>query len=193
MKTFLDLAKTRRSIRKYQDKQISKSDLEKIIEAGIYAPNAGGGQRSYVVGCQDKVLNERLGKLNVGGLDRANLIGGYVSSEQPSIIDDPSIKSGFYGAPTVISIFCPSNFLYSVADAFCMAENMCLQAHELGIGSCIIARGEETFDNAFGEQVMKNWAVPDGFIAECFVLLGYVDGAYPQGKERKIDRYKIID
>ena len=38
----LDVMKERRSIRKYQDKQISREDLEKIIEAGLYAPNAGG-------------------------------------------------------------------------------------------------------------------------------------------------------
>ena len=46
----LELMKYRRSIRKYQDRQIPKTDLEKIIEAGTYAPNAGGGQRSMVVG-----------------------------------------------------------------------------------------------------------------------------------------------
>lgn len=31
----LDIMKERRSIRKYQDKQISREDLEKIIEAGL--------------------------------------------------------------------------------------------------------------------------------------------------------------
>ncbi len=36
----LELMKSRRTIRKYQEKQISKEDLEKIIEAGLYAPNA---------------------------------------------------------------------------------------------------------------------------------------------------------
>ena len=39
----LEAIKTRRSIRKYQAKQISRSDLEKIMEAGTYASNAGGG------------------------------------------------------------------------------------------------------------------------------------------------------
>ena len=34
----------RRSIRKYQAKQVPGGDLEKIMEAGLYAPNAGGGQ-----------------------------------------------------------------------------------------------------------------------------------------------------
>ncbi len=52
----LELMKTRRSIRKYQDRQISREDMETIVEAGTYAPNAGGGQ--------------------------------------PSIIDDPAMKSG---------------------------------------------------------------------------------------------------
>lgn len=42
----LELMKGRRSIRRYQDRQISKADLETILQAGTYAPNAGGGQRA---------------------------------------------------------------------------------------------------------------------------------------------------
>lgn len=34
----LELMKHRRSIRKYQERQISKADIETIIEAGIYDP-----------------------------------------------------------------------------------------------------------------------------------------------------------
>lgn len=97
----LELMKHRRSIRKYQDRQISKADLETIIEAGTYAPNAGGGQRSMIVGIYNAVLAGKIGKMNVARFDRSELSGSYVSQEQPSIIDDPSIKSGFYGAPTV--------------------------------------------------------------------------------------------
>ena len=40
----MDTIKARHSIRKYTDKQISREDLEVILEAGNYAPNAGGGQ-----------------------------------------------------------------------------------------------------------------------------------------------------
>ena len=46
---FFDLVKRRRSIRKYQDRQIERGDLEKIIQAGLCAPNAGGGQRAIIV------------------------------------------------------------------------------------------------------------------------------------------------
>ena len=40
----MDIIKERHSIRKYTDEQINRDDLEKILEAGNFAPNAGGGQ-----------------------------------------------------------------------------------------------------------------------------------------------------
>lgn len=43
-----DIIMARHSIRKYTDKQVSREDLELILEAGNYAPNAGGGQRSVL-------------------------------------------------------------------------------------------------------------------------------------------------
>lgn len=189
----LELMKQRRSIRKYQDKQIDSADLEKIIEAGLYAPNAGGGQRERIVAVHNKEVAEKIGILNLARFDRSRLAGGYVSSEQPSTIDDPTIKNGFYGAPTVCVIFGAKNFLYSIPDAFCCAQNMVLEAANLGIASCIIARGEETFANEAGSTLLKEWGIPDTDIARCFVILGYYKGDYPQRKPRKENRYLIIE
>ena len=91
----------RRSIRKFQERQIPKEDLEKVLEAGLYAPNAGGGQRTILCGIQNKSLIAQLGQLNLARFDRSRLVGSFVSREQPSAIDDPTIRNGFYGAPTV--------------------------------------------------------------------------------------------
>jgi nitroreductase len=193
MNDLLELIKERRSIRKYQEKQIPLADLETIVEAGLYAPNAGGGQRSKIVAIQNRILTEELGRRNIARFNRANLAGSYVSSDQPSVIDDPTIKSGFYGAPTVCAIFSPKNFLYSIPDAFCCAENMVLEASSLGIASCIVARGEETFDNEFGEMLMRKWEIPSTMIARCFVLLGYCEGEYPAIKPRKPGRSLIVE
>jgi len=190
---FFELIKYRRSIRKYQNRQISREDLEKIMEAGIYAPNAGGGQRSIIVGIRNTELAEKIGKLNVARFDRSRLSGSYVSKDQPSIIDNPSMKSGFYGAPAVCVIFGQRNFLYSVPDAFCCAENMVLAGTELGISSCIVARGEETFDNEMGTALLKEWNIPENYVARCFVLLGYCEGEYPNAKPRKENRSRIIE
>ena len=188
----LELMKYRRSIRRYTDRQVPEEDLLKILEAGAYAPNAGGGQRSRFVACQDRMLNEAIGKLNIARFDRSHLVGGFVSKEQPSIIDDPTIRSGFYGAPTVITIFGPKSFLYSIPDAYCAAENMVIEATALGISSCILARGEETFSNPEGEKILCEWNIPDIMIARCFVILGYADGDYPMSKPRKEGRYMIV-
>ena len=189
----IDIIKKRHSIRKYTDKQISRSDLEIILEAGNYAPNAGGGQRSIIVAVHNAELAEKLGIMNVSVFDRSQLIGNYVSKEQPSVIDNPKIKNGFYGAPTVICIFGQNNFLFREADAFCIAENMVLQAAELDISSCIVSRGEETFANEAGKQLLKEWGIPQNYGCVCFVVLGYIDGEIPHTKPRRKDRIKIVE
>jgi nitroreductase len=167
--------------------------LEAIIAAGTYAPNAGGGQRSVIVGIHNRALCEKIGRLNAACMDRSRLAGSYVSKDQPSLIDDPAIKSGFYGAPSVCAVFAPKNFLYSIPDAFCCAENMVLMATELGISSCVIARGEETFENEFGKELLGSWNIPENYIARCFVLLGYCEGEYPAAKPRKDGRSLIVE
>ena len=189
----MDIIKSRHSIRKYTDRQISRTDLETILEAGNYAPNAGGGQRSMMVAVHNKELATHIGKLNMAKFDRTNLAGSYVSKEQPSTIDDPTIQNGFYGAPTVVCVFCQDNFLFKTADAFCMMENMILQATELGIASCIISRGYETFDSDEGRRLMEKWGVPEGYTCQGFVILGYIDGAQPHSKPRKPGRIKIVE
>lgn len=189
----MDIIKARHSIRKYKDKQISREDLEKILEAGNYAPNAGGGQRCVMVALHNKELTTYVGKLNMAHFDRSHLAGSYVSKEQPSTIDDPSIKNGFYDAPCVVCVFSQDNFLFKTADAFCMMENMILQATELNIASCIVSRGYETFNSKEGRKLMEEWEVPSGYACQGFVILGYVDGELPHTKARKPERIKIIE
>ena len=146
-----------------------------------------------IVAVHNPELVEKLGRLNVACMDRSRLIGSHVSAEQPSIIDDPTIKSGFYGAPTVCIVFAMKNFLYSIPDAFCCAENMVLEATELGLASCIIARGEETFANPEGQIYLKKWNIPENYEARCFVLLGYCKGEYPAEKPRRAGRAFIVE
>jgi nitroreductase len=189
----MQLMKERRSIRKYQPTQIPRVALDRILEAGAWAPNAGGGQRSLLVGIHNQDLCDRVGRWNASCMDRRNLAGSYVSQDQPSLIDDPSLPSGFYGAPSVCAVFGPKNFLYSIPDAFCCAENMVLMASELGIASCIVARGEETFAHQAGQELLRQWGIPETHVARCFVLLGYCKGDYPKVKPRKDNRILVAE
>lgn len=79
----MDIIKARHSIRKYTDAQISRGDLELILEAGNFAPNAGGGQRSMMVGIRNRELTTKIGIMNLQRFDRSRLAGSYVSREQP--------------------------------------------------------------------------------------------------------------
>ena len=189
----MDIIEARHSVRKYTKQQISHEDMELILKAGNFAPNAGGGQRSMLVGIRNSELTTKIGVMNLAGFDRSRLMGSYVSKEQPSVIDDPTMKNGFYGAPSVVVIFGQDRFLYRIADAFCCVENMVLQATELGISSCIISRGEETFLSPEGQELLREWEVPENYSAICFVILGYIDGEQPHTKPRRPGRVKIIE
>ena len=146
-----------------------------------------------LVGVRNKELTTKIGIMNMKGFDRSKLAGSYVSEEQPSTIDNPSIKNGFYGAPSVIVIFGQNNFMFKTADAFCCAENMVLQATELGLSSCIISRGEETFMGEEGKKLLKQWNIPENYSAVCFVILGYIKGEQPTPKPIKDGRIKIVE
>ena len=61
--------------------QISRKDLEQILEAGNFAPNAGGGQRSMMVAIHDKELATKIGTMNMANFDRRHLAGSFVSRE----------------------------------------------------------------------------------------------------------------
>ena len=189
----LETIKSCRSVRKYTKQQVPRKDLEKIIEAGIYSANAGGGQRSMVVAVRNPELARRIGKLNMARFDRSGLIGNFVSAEQPSVIDDPSIKNGFYDAPTVVCAFCQRDFAFSVADAFIVVQAMALEAHSLGIASCIVSRAETTFVSAEGQELLETWGVPRNYICRAFLALGYCDGPYPSAKPRREGRVKIVE
>lgn len=189
----LDTIKGCRSVRKYTDRQVSAADLQKIVEAGIYSANAGGAQRSMVVAVRNAELAKAIGKLNMAGFRRDALLGSHVSAEQPSVIDDPSIKNGFYDAPTVACIFAQRDFLFSVPDAFIIAQAMALEAHSIGISSCIVSRAEATFDNPEGRAFLKEWDVPESYICRAFLALGYCDGPYPSPKPRRDGRVRIVE
>lgn len=189
----LELIRRRRSIRRYQDRPVPREVLETILEAGSFAPNAGGGQRTLLYGIRDPQLLKR------AGTAQRRLHGPKQPGRLPclpgtaSLIDDVTIKSGFYGAPCVCVVFSQRNFLYGIPDAFCCAENMVLMAGELGVSSCIVARAEETFATELGAELRRRWQVPDHYEPRCFVLLGYCDGDYPMPKPRREGRIHIID
>lgn len=175
----------RRSIRKYAQRQIPDKALEEVLLAASYSPNAGNRQTTQIVICQDRAINEELGRINKAAFTGRVPIHNKVSDDQPSIADDPSLESAFYGAPAVITLFDPGNFLYTGPDCWIMANHIALAAYALGLGSCVMGRAEETFASPLGLKLKARWGIPEAFEAKAHVTLGYPEDGFPVPKARK--------
>ena len=181
----------RRSIRRFEPKQIEETALQQILQARLYAPCAGGRQGVIFAVCQDKEVNERLGKIKRANSNpRMATATSFVSRERPSIADDPKLTNAFYDAPTVITLFAPKNFLFSVDDCAVAAENMMLAADALGIGSCYIGQGWPAFAAPYGQEILRQWNIPADHYAVMQLLLGYAKEGdkHPTPKPRKEGR-----
>lgn len=181
---------TRRTIRRFQAQQIQEDELQAILEAGLYAPSAGGRQGVLFVVSQDQETNKKLGQIKKNNTHvKMSTDTVYISKEQPSIADDSTIMNAFYDAPTVITLFIPKGFLYGPYDASAAAENMLLTAHSLGLGGCYIGSAWDSFSDPFGQETLKRWNVRTDYYAALHVLLGYPrDEQTPKGKARKDGR-----
>ena len=187
--------KHRRSIRRYTDQRVEKEKLLMIQEAGIYAPNPGGRQGTKIIMLDDPKLINEIGIINANCENR-NWGGHGVSSDQPSIIDDLSIKSGFYGCPA-LGMVCVqrerATQVNCIGSAFVCAENMVIEAYELGVSSCIVGRAEATFSQPGMQQLLDKWGLDKEYMPLVFVCLGYMNGDYPKAKPRTEGRAIFID
>ncbi|MDO4286013.1 MAG: nitroreductase family protein [Eubacteriales bacterium] len=191
MKSVMEAILHRRAIRRFEERQIAEEDLQQILQAGLYAPSAGGRQGVIFAVSQDKEVNERLGKIKrANSAPKMATATSYVSKEQPSIADDPKLINAFYDAPTVITMFAPKNFLFSVDDCAVAAENMMLAADALGVGACYIGQGWTAFADPYGQEILRKWKIDPGYYAVMQLLLGYPreGDAHPSPKPRKNDR-----
>ena len=181
---------SRHAIRRFQKQQLPEDVLNEILLAGLYAPSAGNNQYSRIVVCQNQEINEKLGRLSremqFKGRD-PKLVAHAISADQPSIQDDFTILSGFYHAPTVLTIF-TKNHKYAYEDAAMIGENILLAAHFLDVGACYIGRTDEVFATEYGQQLRREWNIPEDMIPVCNVLLGYREGPAPHDKTRKEGR-----
>ncbi len=188
----LEQMKRRRSIRKYLPKPVEHEKLVRIAEAGIYAPSPGGRQGVKIVMLSDPELIHKIGVVNANCENRDWGQGVGVSAEQPSIIDDKTIQSGFYGCQALGILFVGermSTHVNGIGSAFVCAQNMVLEAQELGVSSCIVGRAEVTFSQPDIAPRIAEWGL-EGYVPLVCVCLGYIDGKYPDIKAR--DEGRVI-
>ena len=185
----IETLKTRRSCRAYQPRQVEEGLLQQVLEAGLYAPSAGGRQGVLFAVCQDRAVNTRLGKIKrANAKPRMAKNGNYVSREQPSIADDPHLTDAFYGAPTVIVVLADRSRPTWVEDGSLALGNLMNAAHALGLGSCWIHRAREVFDSPEGQALLHQWGLEGTYAGVGHCILGYPAADLPPAPPRKPGR-----
>lgn len=165
MSTAIENMLSRRSIRKYKQDPVPDEILNKILEAGTYAPTGMNRQSPIIIAVTNRELRDRLSRMNarVMGTD-----------------SDP-----FYGAPVVLIVLANREVRTAVYDGSLVMGNLMLAAHELGVGSCWIHRAREMFDSEEGKAILKELGIRGDYegIGNC--ILGYADGPAPSVRPRK--------
>ena len=130
---------TRRSTRKYLDKEVSQELLEKIIETGRYAPSGGNSQSNHFLVIQNKQIIDHLVKMVERAFSQMEITENMYRSLQNSI--NLSKKGGYvfcYNAPVLIIVANKKDYGNNQADCALALENMMLEANEWDLGSCYI-------------------------------------------------------
>ncbi len=152
-KEFLDLLKTRRSIRAFKAEQIAETELDAILEAGTYAPSGMGAQSPVIIAVQNPAVIKKLSAMN---------------AKVMNMDMDP-----YYGAPTIVLVLADGDRPTFVEDGSCALENMMIAAHALGVGSCWVHREKEIFASPEGKALLREWGVSESLIGVGSLALGY--------------------
>ena len=161
----IDIFKQRRSIRSYEPRQITRQELDLILEAGTYAPTGMNRQSPVMVAVQDPEIIRVMEK------------------ENAAVMGMPDAKP-FYGAPTVVVVFADTRVLTGFEDACLVMGNLMNAASVIGVGSCWIHRAKEVFQSEVGKALMAKWGLDENYVGVGNCILGYAAEA-PAARPRK--------
>ena len=164
---------TRRSVKKYKSEPVPKELIEKIVEAGTYAPTGRNAQAPIILAVSNRQVRDELMKFN------AKILGAEGS--------DP-----FYNAPVVLVVLAAKERNTRVYDGSCVMENLMLAAHALGLGSCWIHRAKETFELPEGKALLQSLGIEGEYEGVGNCVIGYPD-LTPETKPRKENWVYYID
>ena len=117
----IDLLLSRRSIRKYKTEQIPQDTIQKILEAGRYAPSASNGQPWRFIVLTDPEVKEKLSHRQWSGFIRDSAFA----------IVGCAYEGSAYARK------------WSTVDTTIAMQNMVIAAWGLGIGSCWVGDFDE--------------------------------------------------
>lgn len=149
--------KTRRSIRKFKPDAVPQELMDKIIEAGLYAPSGMNKQSPIIIAVTDRKMRDEISEMN-------RKIGGWQEGFDP-----------FYGAPAILIVLANKECRTAVYDGSLTMGNLMLAAHNFGLGSCWIHRAKEEFESENGKAILKKLGINGEYEGIGHCALGYAD------------------
>ena len=170
----IEILKQRRSIRKYETRQVPEEILDQILEAGTYAPTGMNRQSPVMVAVQDPEIIRLMEKENAKAM----------GSED---------GTPFYGAPTVVVVFADTRCRTGFEDACLVMGNLLNAASILGIGSCWIHRAKEVFEDEEAIALLRSQGLEGDYLGIGHCVLGYPVEPAGDPLPRKENRVFYID
>ncbi len=168
---FLELVNKRQSVRKYAPKEVEQEKIDTIIEAARMAPSASNSQPWHFIVVQDHKIREKVAKSTYSKLIPFNKFAKNAPVLIVIVMTNPKIITQLGGRIKKKE--------YPLYDIGIVSEHMCLQATELGLGTCMMGWFDE-------KNISKILRVPAKFTVGMVISLGYPAEGYRQRiKSRK--------
>lgn len=154
---FLELTRTRESVREYREEEVGRELIDSCLEASRLAPSACNSQPWHFIVVDDPTIKREVAKKCTGLLP----LNRFVSTAPVIIVIliEPSNITARLGSWLKER---PLNYI----DLGIAAEHFCLQAQSLGLGTCILG----WFDEEGIKQVLS---LPKEKRIGLLITLGY--------------------
>ena len=128
---------TRRSTRKFRNREVDEKLTDLIIEAGRHAPSGGNSQSSHFFVITNRELLEKLALMVSEAFRKMEVHEGMYRSLVTSITRSKQGNYIFhYGCPMLIVVANKKDYGNNIADCACALENMMIAANSLDLGTC---------------------------------------------------------
>ena len=168
----IECIKTRRSIRKFEDRAVEPEVIADIVDVAAFAPSWKNSQTTRYIAVLDKDLKDRLAKECMMGFEYN--IGTAIGAPAMMVITTVNGRSGYErdGSATT-----SKGTHWQSFDAGIATQTFVLAAHEAGLSTVIMGIFDE-------EKVKEVIGVPEDQSVSALVALGYAADE-PQAPKRK--------
>lgn len=171
---FLEVMKSRRSVRAYSGRMLDRDALMKLLDAAILAPTAMHEEPWAFSVIQDRDILKRIS-------DLAKPIFFERLHRSGRAVDAGTDFEIFHGAGTLVVISSRHSGPFVDADCWLAAENLMLAACAWGIGSCVIGSSLAALEIP---EVKSTIGIPPEYRPIAPIVLGYPEGETPATSRR---------